>query len=114
MFRFIIAFILLVHGLIHLLGFAKAFQFGNITQLTKEISKPLGLVWLLVALLFLTSAILLLLNKNSWWMICTPALLLSQILIFMFWTDAKFGSIANLIILISLFSITKIYVKLFE
>lgn len=114
MFRFIIAFIILIHGLIHFMGFAKAFQYGNITQLTKDISKPLGLIWLLVALLFLTSAILLLMQKNSWWMICTPAMALSQMLIFMYWTDAKFGSIANFIILIYLFSFTGIIAKLFE
>lgn len=106
MLRLIIAFIIMIHGLIHFMGFAKAFQYGNITQLTKEISKPVGTLWLLTALLFLISAILLLVQKNSWWMICVPALAFSQILIFMYWTDAKFGSVANLIILIYVIIIT--------
>ena len=44
MLKYTFAFIILVHGLIHLLGFAKAFGYGNITQLTKEISKPIGML----------------------------------------------------------------------
>jgi Na+-translocating ferredoxin:NAD+ oxidoreductase RnfD subunit len=114
MLRLIISFIIIIHGLIHLMGFTKAFQYGNITQLTKDISKPLGVLWLLTALLLLISAIFLILQKNSWWMICVPALAFSQLLIFMYWTDAKFGSIANLIILIYVLTFTGIIAKLFE
>lgn len=37
MLRFIIVLIIMIHGLIHFMGFAKAFHYGNIIQLTKEI-----------------------------------------------------------------------------
>jgi hypothetical protein len=49
---------LLLHGIIHLLGFAKAYHFGNVNQLTIDISKPVGLLWLLTSILFILSAIL--------------------------------------------------------
>ncbi len=61
MIRYGLVFIIFLHGLIHLMGFAKAFQYGQITQLTKDISKPAGALWLLAALLFVVSAGLLLL-----------------------------------------------------
>ena len=40
MLRYIFLFVLFVHGLIHVMGFMKAYNYGNITQLTKAISKP--------------------------------------------------------------------------
>ncbi|MBK9484876.1 MAG: hypothetical protein IPO01_06585 [Chitinophagaceae bacterium] len=96
-----IAFIVLLflHGFIHVLGFAKAFNFGNITQLTKAISRPLGLIWLLAFLLFIMAAIQFLLNNEMWWLTAVNALAISQYLIFTNWHDAKFGTIANMIIL---------------
>jgi len=84
------------------LGFAKAFGFGAITQLSKEISKPLGVLWLTAFLLFLSSAILFFLKKEEWWIIGIIAVIISQILIFTAWNDAKFGTIANIIILVAI------------
>ncbi len=43
MIKYFFAAIILIHGLIHCMGFAKAFGYGNITQLSKDISKPSGL-----------------------------------------------------------------------
>jgi hypothetical protein len=100
MLRLLFAAILLVHGLIHLMGFAKAFKFAEINQLSLPISRPVGSFWLLAALLFVLSTVLFFLKKEAWWMVALPAVLLSQILIFQFWTDAKFGSIANMVILL--------------
>ncbi len=100
MIRYGLVFIIFLHGLIHLMGFAKAFQYGQITQLTKDISKPAGALWLLAALMFVVSAGLLLLRKE-WWPVGMIAVLLSQALIFTAWQDAKFGSIANAIVLLA-------------
>lgn len=91
---------MLIHGLIHFMGFAKAYNYGNITQLTKDISKPNGLVWLLVAILFVVSTLLFFLKKESWPYVAIIAAVISQILIIGTWQDAKFGTIANVIILI--------------
>jgi len=82
------------------MGFVKAFDFGSVAQLTKEISRPLGLLWLLTGLLFVISAILYLMKEDSWAILAVIAVILSQLLIFMVWKDAKFGTFANLVILL--------------
>ena len=46
MLRYFFAFVMLAHGLIHLMGFTKAFGFADIEQLTQDISRPAGLFWL--------------------------------------------------------------------
>jgi hypothetical protein len=100
MLKTIFIFITLIHGLIHFMGFSKAYGYGNITQLTKEISKPTGLVWFVTAILFVICVALYLLKKDSWVYFALIAVVLSQILILNNWQDAKFGTIANVIILI--------------
>jgi hypothetical protein len=95
-------FILLVflHGLIHIMGFVKAFKFAEMSQLTLNISKPLGVLWLISFVLFLSIAFLIFFNINWWWMPAIVAIVTSQILIIFSWHDAKYGTIANIIILI--------------
>lgn len=100
MLRFIFAFILVVHGLIHLMGFAKAFKLAEVPQLTGSFSKPAGMLWFVTALLFVSSVLFFFLKKDWWWMVAAPAVLLSQILIFTQWRDAKFGTLANVIALV--------------
>jgi hypothetical protein len=100
MVKHIFMIIVLIHGLIHFMGFSKAYSYGNFSQLTKEISKPAGIVWFLTGILFLIAIIFYLFKKDSWVYISMLAVGLSQILIINNWQDAKFGTIANLIILI--------------
>ena len=99
MHKYLFAVILLVHGLIHFMGFAKAYNYGKITQLTKYISKPAGLLWLITAVLFIVAVLLFLLKKESWPYIVIIAAVISQSLIITVWKDAKFGTILNIIIL---------------
>ena len=99
MLKYLFAFILLIHGLIHFMGFAKAYNYGNITQLTKYISKPVGLLWLITAILCIVAVLLFLLKKESWPYIAIVAAVISQILIITVWKDAKFGTILNVIVL---------------
>ncbi|MBD3224280.1 MAG: hypothetical protein GF313_06085, partial [Caldithrix sp.] len=101
MIRIVFGLIMLVHGLIHLMGFVKAFEFAEISQLTSFISRSRGMLWLLVALLFTAAVIVFVLKQDGWWMMALPAVVLSQILIILAWQDAKFGMIANGIILIA-------------
>jgi hypothetical protein len=82
------------------MGFVKAFKLSPMEQLTQPISKPIGLFWLLTALLFLAAFVLFLLRHESWWIIAALAIIISQTLIIISWRDAKFGTIANLIILL--------------
>lgn len=90
-----------LHGLIHFVGFAKAFAIGNTAEFTRELSKPIGLLWLLTGLLFIFSAILLFFKRKGWPSFVMLAVIVSQLLIFTVWSHAKYGTIANIIILIS-------------
>lgn len=101
MLRYIFAFVVLMHGLIHFMGFAKAFQYADIQALTKEISKPAGVLWIITAFLFIAVTVFLVANKSWWWLPAVPAVVLSQILITHVWSDAKWGTIANTIILVA-------------
>ena len=63
--------IIITHALIHLLGFLKAFQLAEINQLTQNISKPMGILWLIALILFLAAAIQLISNHDLWWITAT-------------------------------------------
>ena len=91
----------IIHGLIHMFGFVKAFGISAVEQLTQTISKPFGIVWLLAFILFVITAILFAFKSSYWWLFGFIAVVISQVLILFFWHDAKFGTIANVIILIA-------------
>jgi hypothetical protein len=63
------AVLLVVHGLIHLLGAAKAFGRADLPQLTQPISPAAGALWLVSAGLFLATAALLFQWPRGWWLI---------------------------------------------
>jgi len=90
-----------LHGIIHLFGFLKAFGIAEFNAISEPISEPFGIVWLLVFVLFLATFILILFHYDYWWVVGLLSVLLSQFLIISFWKDAKFGTILNLVILIS-------------
>lgn len=92
--------IVFLHGVIHLFGFLKGFKLSEIERLSGDISGQQGFFWLIAFLLFLTSAVLVLANKDWWWMFGILAVIISQILIIMQWQDAKFGSVANFIVFV--------------
>lgn len=96
----VFAIVLVGHGLIHVLGFAKAFGFADLPQLTQPICPWLGAVWLLAALLFLAAAAALLLWPRGWWAIGACAIIVSMFVISPSWADAKFGALGNLVALI--------------
>lgn len=50
--------------MIHLLGFVKAFDYADISALTKEISKPVGILWLMAALLMVIFAFSFILKRH--------------------------------------------------
>lgn len=100
MLRYVFAAIMFLHGLIHLMGFAKAFKLAEISGLSGSISKTSGFFWLLSCLLFIAAGLGFLTGKNIWWLLAAVALILSQILVFTHWHDAKAGTIANIIVLV--------------
>jgi uncharacterized membrane protein YphA (DoxX/SURF4 family) len=99
MIRGLLVAVLLLHGLIHVMGFAKAFRYAELPQLTQPISRGMGVLWLLAALVTLAAAACLVVAPRLWWVVGLGAVVLSQAVIASSWSDAKFGTIANLIIL---------------
>ena len=98
--RIVFLIIVLLHGLIHLLGFVKGFGFKEVKELTLPISKPMGLFWLSATAIFMLYGILHFTNTKYTWLVGLGAVVISQILVVMFWKDAKFGTIPNLVILV--------------
>lgn len=90
-----------IHGIIHLFGFLKAFGISEFNAISQPISKTFGIIWLLSFVLFATTVILMLINSNHSWISGFLAVIISQILIFNYWSDAKFGTLLNVIILIT-------------
>jgi hypothetical protein len=94
------AVLLFLHGLIHLLGVAKAFGWAELPQLTQPISPAAGAIWLLSALLFLATAASLFLWPRGWWLLGAIAVIVSMSVIVPVWADAKYGALANVVIII--------------
>jgi hypothetical protein len=99
-----IAFVILItlHGLIHLLGPTKAFGWANVTQLRQPISPTAGTLWFCAAVLLVGSAVAVALSARWWWYLALPGVVLSQVLIAQTWSDAKFGTLANIVIAVPL------------
>jgi len=93
---------MILHGLIHLMGFVKAFNLAELKEITKDISRPMGLVWLAATLLFSAAGAALLLGVTLWWPVAIASMVLSQVVIVLHWKEAKWGTIANVLILAGL------------
>jgi hypothetical protein len=98
MIRYIFFFILVTHGLIHMMGFAKAFGLANLPHLKSPVTRQAGSIWLFATMLFLITAVGFLLKKEWWPVIAVFAVVVSQVIIILSWKDARFGSVGNLII----------------
>lgn len=101
--RILFLIIVLLHGLIHLLGFVKGFGLKEIKELTLPISKPMAMLWLTAAILIIVYGIMHFTHSRYSWLIGLIAMAVSQFLVILFWKDAKFGTIPNLIILLVAF-----------
>ena len=98
--RILFVALVIIHAAIHLLGFIKAFEIKEVKALTLPISKGAGIWWLLATILLICYVISFLYNCKYQWVIGFLAVVISQLLVIAFWKDAKFGTIANLIVLI--------------
>lgn len=96
--RWLFAGLLALHGLIHLMGFAKGFGYASLPQLVQPISRAMGVLWLLAAALLLGASVASLAWPRSWWWLGAASLVVSQFVIVSSWSDAKFGTLANLIL----------------
>lgn len=99
--RIALIFLIGIHCIIHLLGFFKALGISEFKAISQPISITLGILWLFTFFLFLITVFLLLAHSNFWWLIGFIAIIISQALILNYWSDAKFGTVANGIILLA-------------
>ena len=97
----------MIHGLIHLMGFSKEWNLGPPGMLKHKTTVPLtiaatkiaGLLWLLACLALIGTGVLYLIQKDWYWMVGMAGVGLSQGLIILYWRDAKYATILNVIIL---------------
>ena len=99
--RLILAMLLVAHGLIHLIGVAKAFGLAGLPQLTRPIAPATGLFWLGAVCLFGAAAAALYLWPRWWWLVASAAVIVSCAAIVPSWADAKWGAAVNVIVLIA-------------
>ncbi len=92
-------FILTIHGFIHLIGYATAFFETEISKQLVGVSKPIGSIWLVTFIMFIVVSLQFQTGKK-WFYLGIFTVLVSQTLIILAWSDAKFGTIANIIILL--------------
>jgi hypothetical protein len=83
------------------MGFSKSINPDSFSQLKQSATAFQGLLWLITTILFLGAAILFLFHKHFWWLIALAAVVLSQFLVIIFWNEAKFGTIANILIILA-------------
>ena len=77
----------------------KAFGLAELPQLTQPISRAGGIAWLAAAAAMLATATMLILSPRLWWIVGLLAVILSQAVILSAWSDAKFGTVANVLVL---------------
>lgn len=98
--KWIFAILLLIHALIHFLGFAKSLSFFDLKDFPVNISKPMGFLWLAAFLILLSTSAFYIIKNPIWWLFGIAGLIISQGLIFSQWSEAKFGTIPNIILLL--------------
>ena len=98
--RIVFLIFILIHALIHIMAFLKAFELAELKEFTSPVSKPMGLIWFAAFIILSAAAIFHFFNNPYWWVLGLIGAVLSQILIFQFWSEAKYGTIPNVLILL--------------
>jgi hypothetical protein len=99
--RYALAGVLAVHGLIHLMGFAKAFGFAALPQLKVPIPPLWGALWLAATCAFLAAALLLVWVPRWWSLAAIAGVAVSTLVIVAWWSDAKYGAVVNAVVLVA-------------
>lgn len=109
MMSWVVVIVLILHGLIHLMGGVNELGLAKIQGLSEKTLIPLsgsiqsifGVIWFIAVSLFILSAIGLLIKQQWWKSIAIWAIMISQLLIVIWWPNAKWGTIPNILILVS-------------
>jgi hypothetical protein len=109
--RYAIAALMVVHGLIHAMGFAGAYELAEFEGPSKtptnfvaaDVGSPmlkvLGALWLVALAAFLLAAALLLADASSWRAAAVTGATISTVLVALWWQDAPFGALANALVI---------------
>lgn len=89
-----------VHGLLHLLGFIKAFKLARLDQMPHPISRVNGVFWLVAACFVVTTGFLFYFFVDGWWIVGLASVVVSEYVIITDWEDAGLGSTLNILILL--------------
>lgn len=106
MIKIVLSAVIGIHALIHLMGFAKEFGLGpngklpatTAIQLSASALRCAGILWLLTCILLISTGFLFYLGIEWFWQVGTVSVILSQALIILYWRDAKWGTIGNVIL----------------
>jgi hypothetical protein len=99
--RWVVVAVVAIHGTIHLMGVVEGFGWADVSELEQPISTATGFDWLAAALLVVAAAVLLAARPRWWWSLGVLAAIASQAVIVTSWTDARAGTIGNVILLIA-------------
>ena len=80
--RRLLGAVLVVHGLLHLIG----------------LDRDGWVLWIAAAAAMVTSGVLLALGRRRWWTVGVPAAVLSQMAVVTEWHDARWATLANLVL----------------
>lgn len=108
MIRLLFSSMMAIHGIIHLMGFAKEWDLGpdgrfsgkTLFPLSENIQKAAGILWLLACISLIAATMAYYSNKEWYWIPAGVGLILSQTLIIVYWHDAKWGTVVNVILLV--------------
>jgi len=100
--------VMVLHGLIHLIGGLNGTGLASTPGLSGHTlialsgfwRTLLGVLWFVAVALFLASSASLAMRQAWWKSVAIAAVLVSQALIVLWWPDAKWGTVANLVVVI--------------
>jgi hypothetical protein len=96
-----VAAIVVIHGSIHVLGVVEGFGWADVEALNEPIGSGWAVVWLVAAVLMVSAGVRLALGHPRWWHVGAIAVVVSQVAIVSSWTDARVGTIANVVVLVA-------------
>jgi len=107
--RFALAFLLVAHGIAHLVGFISSWRLATLAELPYKTTvfsgrldvgdagiRMIGVLWLLAALAFLVAAMALATGTGWAGRVMLPAVIASALLCVAGWPDARIGLVVNL------------------
>lgn len=116
MLKWLLVIILGVHGIIHLKGPAELLGWSKIVGINKQpplktlrrepFKQLYAFVWILATILFVTTAFALAFNLAWWKVTAIIGIVVSQLVIFFWWSDSWYGSLVNIIILLGIIYLT--------